>query len=57
MGTRLPTPNALGDMRMMGQNWLRLYSLVFTSFSTLSTNTASNPCAFISAGPSLFSMY
>ena len=38
-------------MRMIGQNWFRLYSFVFTSFNTLATNAGSKPFAMISFGP------
>jgi hypothetical protein len=48
IGTRLPTPNALEEIRMMGQNWLRLYSFTFTIFSILSTKVGSKPIDFIS---------
>ncbi len=57
IGTLLPTPNAFSDMRMIGQNWLRLYSFLFTSFNVRSTNAASKPNALISFGPNLRSIY
>src|ERR1035437_355428 len=57
IGTLLPTPNAFGEIRIMGQNWLRLYSLMFTSFKTLSTRAGSKSCAFIWSGPCVLSMY
>lgn len=38
MGKRLPTPKALQLTLMIGQNWLRLYSFVFTSFKILETS-------------------
>jgi hypothetical protein len=57
MGTLRPTPKALGEIRMMGQNWLRLYSFAFTIFKVLSTSAASNPNAFITLGSDLLSMY
>ena len=57
IGSLLPTPNAFGDTRIIGQNWFRLYSLLFTIFNVLSTNAASKPWALISDGPCLLSIY
>ncbi len=43
-----PAAHAKGlsdDTRMMGQNWFRLYSLVFTIFRVRATSAASEPLA------------
>lgn len=41
IGKRRPTPKALLLTRMMGQNWLRLYSFMFTSRKVLFTSAGS----------------
>ena len=57
IGILLPTPKAFELTRMTGQNWLRLYSFIFTSFNILFTSAASIPIPIISFGPCLFSIY
>lgn len=41
IGNRLPTPKAFVLTLMIGQNWARLYSFMFTNFKILFTKAAS----------------